>query len=145
MTIRNINQKIALVNKALDTSNTAFWIAINANGDVFAYENEPQAFKAERIWGAMGDKWKIAVVEPPKDFTQECHEIYKMLVVRKALKDSEGAAKYMAIDADGQVWAYENEPSVFMATRSWDALGDKWYIDTKVDQPEHFQLECYEW
>ena len=145
MIIRNINQKIALVNKALNTSNTAFWISTNANGDVFAYENKPAPFKAEGVWDAMGDKWYIETIEAPKHFRQECYEIYKMLVVRKALQDSEGAAKYMAIDADGQAWAYVNEPSVFMSTQSWDAIGEKWYIDTKVDQPEHFQLECYEW
>lgn len=145
MLIRNLNQLIKITHKALNTSNTVSWVAINANGDVLAYENKPSAFKAERIWGATGNKWRIVTVRPPKDFTQECYEIHKILLVQSAIKQSGGTARYMAIDADGQVWAYENEPTVLWETRSWDADGNKWYLDTKVEPPQHFTLEWYEW
>ncbi len=46
------------------------WIAVNKDGDCYAYEKKPEVIQDIR-WMAVGDVfWFLFEVEPPADFTQ---------------------------------------------------------------------------
>ena len=60
----------------------AKWIAIDSNGEVWAYTSRPGCITTKGIWSnirAGGLRWGVKQVAPPCDFTKEIYEISKIL------------------------------------------------------------------
>lgn len=65
-------------------------------------------------------------------------------LAQKALEVSKGEAFWFAIDGDGEVWAFEIEPTVDEEKRAWDnGISAAWQIG-KVSRPYYFTKELYE-
>ena len=47
------------------------WIAIDTNGDIYAYENKPKVLSDSQHWKAVDyNFWYKGETSPPADFTQ---------------------------------------------------------------------------
>jgi len=60
----------------------AEWIAIDANGQVWAYDIKPTVYEPYECWEnstANGFAWEISAVAPPDNFRDELYEINKLL------------------------------------------------------------------
>ena len=78
----NSTELKALAQRALDLySDDAQWIAIDTDGDVYAYESKPYIFRQIKAWYnvAPSDHWRIGKVAPPADYTKELYKIKKLL------------------------------------------------------------------
>lgn len=67
-------------------------------------------------------------------------------LAQKALSQSNGETKWVAIDKDGRVWAYDLKPTVNGLWRCWGNSVDdgySWHIGTIVP-PADFRTELYE-
>jgi hypothetical protein len=63
-------------------SDTAQWIAIDANGEVWAYDLKPTIDTPRNTWDNSDDagfSWEISAVAPPDNFRDELYEISKLL------------------------------------------------------------------
>lgn len=81
MTKKELKQ---LAQKALDKSNSAArWIAIDNNGQVYAYMFRPILRDIRDTEWDISDYshefWGIGYTAPPKDFTKELYELSKIL------------------------------------------------------------------
>ena len=79
----NSTELKALARTALDLfSEEAQWIAIDARGEVWAYDLKPTVFEPGGYWDNSDDHgfaWEISAVAPPEDFRNEIYEIDKLL------------------------------------------------------------------
>ena len=79
----NLTELKALAQTALDFfSDDVQWLAIDANGEVWAYDLKPTIDETRSNWDNSDDDgvaWEIGAVEPPEDFKNELYEIQKLL------------------------------------------------------------------
>ena len=79
----NSTELKALARTALDLySEYAQWLAIDANGDVWAYDLKPTIDETQSNWDNSDYDtfaWKMGKVAPPADYTKELYEIGKLL------------------------------------------------------------------
>ena len=73
----------ALARTVLDFfSDDVQWIAIDANGEVWAYDLKPTIDETRSNWDNSDDDgvaWEIGAVEPPADYRNEIYEISKLI------------------------------------------------------------------
>ena len=79
----NLTQLKELAQRALDLySDDAQWIAIDSDGDVWAYDLKPTIDETKSNWDNSDYDtfaWKIGKVAPPADYRNEIYEISKLI------------------------------------------------------------------
>ena len=79
----NLTELKALARTVLDFfSDDVQWIAIDANGEVWAYDLKPTIDETRSNWDNSDDDgvaWEIGAVEPPEDYTKELYRISEIL------------------------------------------------------------------
>ena len=79
----NSTELKALARTVLDFfSDDVQWIAIDANGEVWAYDLKPTIDETRSNWDNSDDDgvaWEIGAVEPPADYRNEIYEISKLI------------------------------------------------------------------
>ena len=69
-----------LARKALEAKGDELqWIAIDASGQVWAYDLKPDVYEPEKFWYNDSFAYEITQVAPPDDFRNELYEISKLL------------------------------------------------------------------
>ena len=67
-----------LARKAREVGDEMQWIAIDASGQVWAYDLKPDVYEPEEFWYNDAFAWEITQVAPPADFRTELYEISKL-------------------------------------------------------------------
>lgn len=68
-----------LARQAREVGDEMQWIAIDASGQVWAYDLKPDVYEPEEFWYNDAFAWEITQVAPPADFRTELYEISKLL------------------------------------------------------------------
>jgi len=147
----------ALATSALAVSkDKAKWLAVDADGEVWAFDTEPTIHESKAVWDNPDAlSWQLSDLAPPVNFTTELYEISKILsenspdlkeLARMARKVIGDEMQWIAIDRDGSAWAYDLQPGVSELSGNWDNADDDgfaWEI-TQVAPPADFRTELYE-
>ena len=78
--IRAAQIKTLATSALVVSKDKAKWLAVDADGEVWAFDVEPTVHESKAVWdNSDAISWQLCDVAPPVNFTAELYEISKIL------------------------------------------------------------------